>query len=232
MIDKKWGLPALFVVDMQNYYFKKESSFNKLSNFFSGEDSLKYISDRCQNLLIPNIKKLQTFFRKNNYPVIFLRLCGKKKDRSDLHRFFKNHNDKGEKLGLYNVYPLEDDPMSFVLDEIKPLENEIIFCKTTFSAFNSTNINEYLKKNNISYIFFTGIATSQCVETTARDASDYGYSVIHIDDAQGDYYEYIHKLSLESSYSLCGGWIFNTNFVLKNFDSIIKDIYSSERNLE
>lgn len=223
------GLPCLCVVDMQNYYFDKNSSFTKLSNFYNGKDSLKYISERCKNLLIPNIKKLENFFRKNNYPVIFLRLCGKNKDRTDLHRFFKRNNDKGEKFGFKDVYPLEDDFMSFILDDIKPLDNEKVFCKTTFSAFNSTNINEYLKENNISYIFFTGIATSQCVETTARDASEHGYSVIHIEDAEGDYSENTHNISLHSSSAVCGGWIFDTDFVIKKFTMIIDDIDSIER---
>ena len=221
--------PCLCIVDMQNYYFNKDSSFTKLSNFYHGEDSLKYISERCKNLLIPNIKKLENFFRNNNYPVIFLRLCGKKKDRTDLHRFFKKANDMGENLGFKNVYPLEDDFMSFVLDDIKPLDNEKVFSKTTFSAFTSTNINKYLKENNISYIFFTGIATSQCVETTARDASEYGYSVIHIEDAEGDYSENTHKISLRSSLSVCGGWLFSTDFVIKNFNKIINDIDSREK---
>ncbi len=221
--------PALCIVDMQNYYFKKNSDFAKLSNYYMGYDSLKYIRERCKEELIPNIQKLLNFFRKNNYLIIFLRLCGKKEDRSDLHKFFKNNNDKGRKLGFNNVYPLESDPMSFVLDEIKPLDNEMVFCKTTFSAFTSTNINQYLKENKVTHIFFTGIATSQCVETTARDASDYGYSVIHIEDAEGDYDFFTHRYSLETSFAVCGGWIFDTDEVINNFTSLLEDIENFRR---
>lgn len=222
--------PALCVVDMQNYYFNKESDFTKLSIYMGEPNFLEYLSNRCIKILIPNIKKLLNFFRNNNYPVIFLRLCGKKEDRSDLHRFFKRNNDKGKEFNLNNVYPLENDPMSFILDDIKPLEDEMVFCKTTFSAFTSTNINKYLRSNKITHIFFTGIATSQCVETTARDASDYGYSVIHIEDAEGDYDEYTHNISLRSSFSVCGGSVFKTDFVIRNFNSLIKEINIFERN--
>ena len=222
--------PCLCVVDMQNYYFNKHSDFAKLSDYYCGNDSLKYICDRCKEKLIPNIKKLQKFFRKNGYPVIFLRLCGEKEDRSDLHRFFRKNNILGERIGFKNVYPLVNDPMSFILEEIKPLENESVFCKTTFSAFNSTNIKEYLEKEKITHIFFTGIATSQCVETTARDASEYGYSVIHVEDAEGDYTEKTHLISLSSSKAVCGGWVNKTDYIINNFDFLIEDINNIERN--
>jgi nicotinamidase-related amidase len=54
---------------------------------------------------------------------------------------------------------------------------------------------------------FTGLSTSQCVETTARDASERGYHIVHIEDAQADYDELSHASSLYSSQGVCGGFI-------------------------
>ena len=59
------------------------------------------------------------------------------------------------------------------------------------------------------------MSTSQCVETTARDASDRGYHVIHIEDAQADYDEVSHTHSLCSSQGVCGGYIVNTEDVIR-----------------
>ena len=78
------------------------------------------------------------------------------------------------------------------------------------------NLSEFLIENNIEFLIFTGLATSQCVETTARDASDFGYSIIHIEDAQADYREVEHKCSLFSSASVCGNWITSANYFINN----------------
>ena len=70
---------------------------------------------------------------------------------------------------------------------------------------------------NIESLVFTGLATSQCVETTARDASDYGYKIIHISDAQADYDENTHIASLYSSAGVCGGKMMSTeDFLLQS----------------
>ena len=53
----------------------------------------------------------------------------------------------------------------------------------------------------------TGLATSQCVETTARDASDRGYGIVHLEDCQADYHEISHRASLIASRSVCGGHV-------------------------
>ena len=116
----------------------------------------------------------------------------------------------GEELGFKNIYPLINDTMSDIVDRIKPGKNDIIIPKKTYSAFTSSNIKSILKKMKIKELVFTGLATSQCVETTARDASDHGYEVILIEDAMADYDELTHNSSLFSSQGVCGSKIFST----------------------
>ena len=113
--------------------------------------------------------------------------------------------------------------------QIKPNKGEKIFNKTTFSPFTATGINEFLKKNEIQCLVFTGLATSQCVETTARDASDNGYSIIHIEDAQADYRDQEHLYSLFSSTSVCGGWVTDTASFLENYESFLAKVKEEER---
>jgi ureidoacrylate peracid hydrolase len=111
---------------------------------------------------------------------------------------------------LENVYPLCDDRYAEIVDEIKPLRTERVVDKTTFSPFTHANFDLILKSSGVSALVFTGIATSQCVETTARDASERGYRIIHIEDAQADYDELSHTSSLFSSQGVCGGFIVST----------------------
>ena len=106
--------------------------------------------------------------------------------------------------------------MAEIHDEIKPDKGAIIIDKTTYSPFTSTRIKTILLELSVNQIVFTGLATSQCVETTARDASDHGFSVIHIEDAQADYEELAHISSLYSSKGVCGGLIMSTEELLSS----------------
>ena len=200
---------ALIVVDMQNYYLKRDSSYCNYFNTIQ-PGCLDYIGSRCESIVIPNIRRLVESFREQSLPVIFLRLCGKNPDRSDLHRFFRDTYIKAKRAGFDNVYPLENDPYAGIIDEIKPLPSETIINKTTFSPFTGTDFDTILRKTGVSILVFTGLSTSQCVETTARDASDRGFHIVHIEDAQADYDELSHTSSLVSSQGVCGGFITKT----------------------
>ncbi len=200
---------ALCVVDMQRYYLEKESSYYKYFDKLFPE-SLNYILERCENIVTPNIQNLIKKFREKNSKIYFLKLCSEIEDRSDLHPFFENTNNEGEIAGFQNIYPLSTDPFSDVTKNLRPEKHDTIIKKTTFSAFTSSNILEILKKDGIDTIVFCGLATSQCVESTARDASDNGFKVIQIEDAQADYNEEIHQVSLYSSQGVCGGTILDT----------------------
>ena len=179
---------ALIIVDMQRYYLERESDYQKYFDAIN-PGCLDYITGRCRDTVIPNISMLVGSFRKKGMPVVYLRLCGNRADRSDLHRFFMDTWKRGVEAGLANVYPLESDPMSMVHDAISPAPDDIVIKKTTYSAFNSSDIKRKLNDAGIRVLVFTGLATSQCVETTARDSSDNGFDVIHISDAQADYSE-------------------------------------------
>lgn len=212
------GETGLIIVDMQNYYLRRESSyFRYFDHLYPG--SLEYIHDRCRDIVVPNITKLIDFFRGNREEILYLRLCGKMKDRSDLHRFFRETWEHGTRSGFNDVYPLSSDAMADIITEIAPADGDHVFNKTTFSPFSSTGIMEQLRVLGITRLVVTGLATSQCVETTARDASDMGIDVIHIEDAQADYTESTHIASLYSSRGVCGGIIYSTDEFIEHADS-------------
>jgi nicotinamidase-related amidase len=200
---------ALIIVDMQKYYLENDSVYSEYFNsLYPG--SLSYIMDRSYNIAIPNIIKIKESFKALGLPVVYLRLCGREADRSDLHRYFKKSHEDGLARGFEGVYPVESETAADIIDELKPDESDIIVNKTTFSPFSSSDIDTILKSMSITTLVFTGLATSQCVETTARDASDRGYEVFQIHDAQADYDEMTHEASLYSSRGVCGGAIYDT----------------------
>lgn len=212
---------ALMIVDMQRYYLEEESDYCRYFNtLYPG--SLSYIKNHCVDTVIPNIQRLKQIFQKEEFPVIYLRLCGLDPGRNDLHRFFRESWEQGMEHGYSDVYPLENDPMSNVVEELNPSRKDIIINKTTFSPFSSTLIEDELRELGIDTIVFTGLATSQCVETTARDASDRGYDVVHIFDAQADYDQNTHEASLYCSRGVCGGVIYSTDDFLIWLKSFVR----------
>ena len=208
---------ALMIVDMQRYYLDEESDYCRyFSSIYPG--SLVYIRDRCERTVIPNIQKLKLQFSQEGFPVIYLRLCSQDRNRGDLHRFFRESWMHGLEHGYNSVYPLEDDPMSNVVDELKPSAEDTVIKKATFSPFSFTSIEETLRSLGVDTLVFTGLATSQCVETTARAASERGYGVVHIYDAQADYDHNTHEASLLASRGVCGGIVYST----EDFINLIK----------
>ena len=70
-----------------------------------------------------------------------------------------------------------------LMEELRPLEGEALIHKTSHNAFTSTNLQQILTQHGIGALAVCGIRTEQCVETTARVASDLGYQVTFVVDA-------------------------------------------------
>jgi nicotinamidase-related amidase len=198
---------------MQRYYLEPDAPFFRYFEAIS-PGSMDYIRQRCETTVIPNIARLLTWARTGRAAVVYLRLSGTAPDRSDLHRFFRDADWQARLEGFPDLYPTRDDPMSEVVAQLAPLPGDAVLCKTTFSAFSSSGIETWLRERRIRTVVMTGLATSQCVETTARDASDRGFEVIQVEDAQADYDGVTHRASLFASRGVCGGAVHTTAEVL------------------
>lgn len=205
---------ALVVVDMQRYYLEETAVFCRFHEFCA-PGCLNYLRTRCREIVIPNICSLVEAFHQAGEEVIYLKLSGVRPDRSDLHPHFRNAYYEGMAAGFEGVYPLQSERDSEVIGEFDVRAGDKVFCKTTYSAFTSSPLEAYLESEKIGHLVFAGLATSQCVETSARDASDRGYRVTHIEDGQADYHFKRHQASLYSSFAVCGGRVIRTEEYLK-----------------
>ncbi|WP_371661926.1 cysteine hydrolase family protein [Streptomyces sp. NBC_00280] len=71
-----------------------------------------------------------------------------------------------------------------LLDELgRPEDGEPVIHKTSHNAFTTTNLQQRLTEHGVRELAVCGIRTEQCVETTARVASDLGYQVTFVVDA-------------------------------------------------
>lgn len=70
-----------------------------------------------------------------------------------------------------------------LIEGLAPQAGEPVLHKTAHNAFTTTNLGQILTERGIRHVVTCGIRTEQCVETTARLASDLGYAVTFVVDA-------------------------------------------------
>lgn len=69
-------------------------------------------------------------------------------------------------------------PMEWVPDA-----HDVVFRKHVHNAFTGTGLEAWLRERGIDRVVISGIRTEQCCETTARVASDLGFSVDYVTEA-------------------------------------------------
>ncbi len=96
----------------------------------------------------------------------------------------KSHN-----IPVVQIFHVEDSgPFSLASGYVVPLEGitfqpDAVFYKRSHSALIGSGLDVWLVRNRIRRLLVSGIRTEQCCETTARHASDSGYSVDYVMDA-------------------------------------------------
>lgn len=67
--------------------------------------------------------------------------------------------------------------------KVSPLQTEKVILKKYPSSFLETDLQEYLKSQNIEKLVVAGMMSHMCVDTTVRACQNYGYDVTVIEDA-------------------------------------------------
>jgi nicotinamidase-related amidase len=159
--------------------------------------SCDYFNDRNENLTVPTIADLVTGFRSRSLPVVYLCLGSEYRDLRDVPQRFRDWiRAFEERAGMSDVF-WRGNPLYAVRREFAPEPGDTVVHKTTFGAFNSSNVDDVLRNMGISTLVIVGISTNCCVETTARDAADRGYAVVIVADGTADYDAEAHEASLK-----------------------------------
>jgi biuret amidohydrolase len=85
-----------------------------------------------------------------------------------------------------------------IVEEVYPIEGEIIIDKPGKGSFYATDLDLILRTRGITHLIFTGITTDVCVHTTMRDANDRGFECVMLEDCTGatDYGNYLAALHM------------------------------------
>ena len=78
------------------------------------------------------------------------------------------------------------------------LPEDKIAIKYRYSAFipYPSELDDLLRKHGIDTLLITGVATSTCCESTARDAAMWGYRTIMVSDGNADHTDALHNHTL------------------------------------
>lgn len=188
---------ALVIIDYQNYSVNPECGLTKL--IIERYPSIaNYYIPRFSQVTIPNTKRLLKAFRNAGREVIYTRNGSYLPDGRDLiHRRRQRDNLAMQSSGLPTLWSKGTFEHKIVHD-LSPLDGEYILDKNCSSPFNGTGIDQVLRNLGIELLIMTGMATDMCVETTARDASDRGYSVVVVEDSVVTFREDHHYAALSA----------------------------------
>lgn len=166
---------ALLIVDMQNEFVLRD--FGEALEFKENGEWERWVPfhDRLDDIVIPNNAKLLKFFRDHEMAVTFGRIACLREDGED-----RSPVQKSE--GWNNMLMPVNGFAAQMIDELAPLDNEIIVNKTTDSVTTGTNYLTLLRFMGIETVVVTGIVTDQCVASTVRGLADDGFKVICVED--------------------------------------------------
>ena len=96
-----------------------------------------------------------------------------------------------------------------IIDELHPLDDEVVIDKPGKGAFYATELDEVLAGAGITQLLVTGVTTEVCVHTTTREANDRGYECLVVSDCVGSYFPEFHRIGLEMIAAQGGifGWV-------------------------
>jgi ureidoacrylate peracid hydrolase len=170
---------ALVVVDMQNYFCAE------------GMPSCAPVA----RAVAPNINRLAECVRATGGHVIWVQTASPENPEEWANRREATRPESWESRRKLLAPDGAGYPI-FETCDVRPEDR--IAVKYRYSAFipYPSQLDDMLKENGIDTLLIAGVATSTCCESTARDASMWGYRTIMVSDGNADQTDALHNHTL------------------------------------
>lgn len=154
--------------------------------------------------IIPNIKKVKEWAKKNNIPVFYTK---------------ESHRPQKVDFGLElersePEHCLEGTPGIEILDELEPDDDDYVIVKRRYSGFYLTDLEILLRGLKKRSLIITGAATNVCVYATTLDTQQRDMNAIVLSDCVAGTSVELHEA------------------FLKNIDYVIGDVVTSDELME
>lgn len=200
---------ALIIIDMQRDFCENGGFGEKLGNDITLTKSI-----------IPSVKKILDQARSKNMMVIHTRE-GHRPDLSDCPPA-KLKRGKKQGAGIGDMGPMgriliRGEYGHDIVEELYPIDGEVIIDKPGKSAFYATDLDLILRNNGIKNLIVCGVTTHVCVSTTIRAANDRGYDCVLLSDCSAAFDPADHEATLKSIYQQGGifGWVTSSNKIIE-----------------
>ncbi|MBV9191330.1 MAG: cysteine hydrolase [Betaproteobacteria bacterium] len=113
------------------------------------------------------------------------------------------------------------EPGNEIVPELAARDGEIVIDKPGKGAFYATALGEILRLRGITHLFFAGVTTEVCVQTTMREANDRGYDCLVVEDATDSYFPDFKRAALDMivAQGAIVGWSAPSSAVLKALEA-------------
>jgi len=188
---------ALVVVDMQRYFLSADSPYSRFLEHRAAGYTRTFLAEVEEHVL-PRLRSLVGAFRAARRPVLWTALAAAQAEGNDLPKRLRELNAAARNAGMPAAVPARDDHWAGFPDALSPAAGEPVVQKTTFGGFANGVLDGMLRERGLHTLVLCGVVTNVCVETTAREAVDRGYSVIIAEDACAAYAPEVHRTHLDS----------------------------------
>ena len=208
---------ALLVVDMQNAFAHPGGYFDLVGLDIT---PIRRIIEPC--------RKIIDAAHTQGIRIIYLQM-GCSSDLSDkgspdspssiksrVLSMMKEHPEWKDKFYIYGTWGAE------IIEELKPLEGDIVVRKQKHDGFIGTNLDIILRTLGAKYLFFVGAATNICVESTLRHAFSLDYFPVLVSDAVSPMGSNITQDATILNVLSTFGWVANAEALLRAIRSIEK----------
>jgi nicotinamidase-related amidase len=201
------GQTALIVIDMQRDFLLPGGFGESLGN-----DVGQLVK------VVPPLAALIAAARSAGIMVIHTRE-GHEPDLSDCPPAKLNRGAPSKRIGddgKYGRILIRGEYGHDIVDELAPIDGEVVIDKPGKGAFYATPLQDVLTAAGITQLLITGVTTEVCVHTTTREANDRGYECLVVSDCVGSYFPEFQRIGLEMIKAQGGifGWVADTAAVI------------------
>jgi nicotinamidase-related amidase len=191
---------ALVVIDMQRDFLLPGGFGESLGN--DVDQLLK---------VVPPLAALIAAARRSGVMVIHTRE-GHQPDLSDCPPAKLTRGAPSKRIGdpgKYGRILIRGEYGHDIVDELAPVDGELVIDKPGKGAFYATELQDVLAEAGITQLLITGVTTEVCVHTTTREANDRGYECLVVSDCVGSYFPDFQRIGLEMIKAQGGifGWV-------------------------
>lgn len=202
---------ALIVIDMQRDFIEDGGFGAALGN-----------DVRPLQTIVPFVARLLAVARGAGLAVIHTRECHRP-DLSDCPPAKRLRGSPEARIGdpgPMGRILIAGEPGAEIVADLAPEPGEIVIDKPGKGAFHATPLMEVLTDLGITTIFFAGVTTEVCVQTTMREANDRGFDALLVEDATESYFPEFKAstLAMIRAQGAIVGWTATTKEIRKALD--------------